>query len=189
MITNRGFKDRFTRDIDYTITKNDEIFKKDIKEFNLLLGDIFKELGYNCKGCLDCCCRSCDANNAYYSSYNNMNKMMVRVFKDDILKVLENKKSESWDGFYDKEKGCMLPREIRSWTCNTYTGIPNKCFDKKFEHIVTLMNSMIRKVGDDMHKYHYTYNSTIGNSLYDFKNILQIIKQLKKLKDETTIKK
>lgn len=60
-----------------------------------------------CTNILPTCCDGCKENSGYLKFIEKENE---QIYKDAF----------GMDGFLDKNKGCKLPRELRSITCNTH---------------------------------------------------------------------
>jgi len=145
---------------------------------NKLLGYIFKKMKFKCKDCTDCCCGHCGENVGYYRN-NYWDKKRFFWFKDRILKVLEQKGSDKWNGFHNPKKGCMLPREIRSITCSNYIGENYKCVPIQFHDIYFVLKETLKHMNREI-------TGEIENRYYELANIARVVSQINycKIKEE-----
>jgi Fe-S-cluster containining protein len=87
-------------------------YRAAVIERNIKIRSIFNMIGMPCKSCNSCCCSSCGRENGWFRSSNIEDSYLL----NDVKKAIINR-DEKWNGFYDKDKGCMLPIGIRSNVC------------------------------------------------------------------------
>ncbi len=105
-------KEDMLKRIDKLSNTSFESEKREIISRNKIIRKIFNLIKLPCNGCSICCCNHCGCNVGYWNSTTE-----GKYFKEELKNTLEKKGSRGWNGFWNKEKGCMLPIEIRSPTC------------------------------------------------------------------------
>ena len=76
----------------------------------------FKTLKPSCKTCRSCCCHNCATRNGHYEVYDDKTSPIHLKQLNELKKEFKFTENKGFLG----NKGCKLPRHLRSFTCMRY---------------------------------------------------------------------